>query len=201
MARNALRNTALFVLMVIVFGAATLKLTAEEKTAEQNPRKAEAVKRAPTLSENLVAIEQEIHRQVNAYRRSRGVSNAELAWDHQLEFAASIYADYAAQRGKLSQHQIPGQRNLYWPSDRVEHSGYNAGYTSENAVESFPFGIRDPKAVAAELISAWKGSPGHHRAMVSPKPIETGISIRYNANTRRYYGVQVFASPLYRSGT
>ena len=124
----------------------------------------------------------------NAFREENGLPP--VTRDETLAAAAAKFGRFLADRGVLG-HQAGGTT----PADRVEAAGYAFCSVRENLAYQFdPFGF-DARTLAETTVTGWKESPGHRANLLADDVTETGVGVVYDAESGRYFAVQLFALP------
>lgn len=102
--------------------------------------------------------------ELNNFRAGQGAGP--VAPNARLQRAAQSHATDMEQRGYFS-HQSPGGPNGTSMSERVAASGYRACAAAEN--------IAQGQDTEAELMAAWRDSPGHRRNMLGARYADYGL--------------------------
>ena len=135
---------------------------------------------SPDLTRGNTAMETEIIRLVNAYRRANGVHA--LAVSGQLNAAADLHSlDMVAignQYGPLAglQHLLYGSPRPRL-DDRLDAVGYDNWTRLLRYGENIALGFTS----AADVVAAWISSPSHRQNILNPRYTQTGVSIRTDA--------------------
>ena len=120
---------------------------------------------------------------INKYRVENGV--AELTLDTSIYKAAYLHSKYLHDNGYPYNYPLSSghyEEVLVNPSDRLSAQGVPFLACGENIV-SFTAnlvsedGWVDMESVANYVLDRWINSPGHHRLMISPKPISGAIGV------------------------
>lgn len=122
------------------------------------------------------AMVDEIHQQVNDFRRSQGL--APLTLDPAISAEALQHSEVMAQSGSLSHDGF---------QDRIDRLSQTLSLRSAAENVAFNFGHSDP---ASQAVSGWKGSTGHRKNMLGDFST-TGIGIVQD-DQGRYYFTQIF---------
>ena len=124
----------------------------------------------------------------NAFREEQGLDP--VGRNDVLAQAAEKFGRFLAERGVLG-HQAGGTT----PAERVEAAGYAFCSVRENLAYQFdPFGF-DADRLAEVTVEGWKNSPGHRANLLADDVTETGAAVVHDAETGRYFAVQLFALP------
>ncbi|QDT15398.1 CAP domain-containing protein [Alienimonas californiensis] len=110
--------------------------------------------------------------------------------DETLAEAAEKFGAYLAQQGVFG-HRAGGTK----PSERVTAAGYDYCTVRENLAYHFDtFGFKAEK-LANESVTGWINSPGHRANLLAEDVTETGVGVVHDAESGRYFSVQLFALP------
>ncbi|NES83209.1 MAG: CAP domain-containing protein [Moorea sp. SIO2B7] len=136
------------------------------------------IKEVPVITAaSLRNLEQQVHRQVNQYRKSLNLPPLRL--DSRISDQSRIHSQWMA-RG-----EVPFSHDGF--NRRVREIGQNISYRSAAENVAFNQGHSDPATVA---VKGWIKSPGHHKNMVGYFDL-TGIGVSRN-NKGEYYFTQIF---------
>lgn len=137
---------------------------------------------------NTTAVEREIHAQVNAERRARGLPP--LSYRVRTAANAADHSSRMAQSGSLSHANLAAQY-------RCQPVGENIGYTyaSEDIVTDGGDRVNyygNETAIAAGIVRQWLNSPEHRENLVDPRFSGEGIGVAVadTAEGRRVYVTQ-----------
>jgi uncharacterized protein YkwD len=121
-------------------------------------------------------------RAISDYRKSGGLPPVKS--ESRLNRIAATHSQKMAALDRLD-HVLPGEGSF---RQRVEGGGYAAAVASENIGAGYD--------TLAEVIAAWKASPGHNVNMLRPDVTEIGIALyRTPRGAYRTYWTLILASP------
>ena len=137
-----------------------------------------------SVSSTVLYEDSDIFLLTNQERTRAGLSPLKLS--PELSFAAFKHAH------DLAEHDIGGHQGTDGSnvSRRIEREGYSWSSNGENVYWQQPF---DSQASAVQW---WMNSDGHRRNILNPNFKEIGLGKAYNSKTKKYYYVQVFATPI-----
>jgi uncharacterized protein YkwD len=129
------------------------------------------------------ALDVVVFEKINEYRVENGVT--ELALDTSIYKAAYLHSKYLHDNGYPFNYPLSSghyEKVLEKPSNRLREQGVlflacgeNIACFTSNLVSKD--GWVDMEAVANYVLDMWINSPGHHRLMISPKPISGAIGV------------------------
>lgn len=125
----------------------------------------------------FIALEKEIHQQINQYRQSRNLSP--LEWDDEISKHAREHSQ------KMANGDVPFSHEGFEQRMKAIGDKLSARKGSENVATNR--GHRDPLSVA---VQGWIDSPGH-RENIEGDYNTTGIGIARNS-AGGYYFTQIF---------
>ncbi len=142
---------------------------------------ASAANAAPTSTERLLTLDQQILAGLNESRAKHGLRP--LVMSSKLQEAA-VFHSRAMLQGGFFAHDTPGGASF---AARVRGFYRSAGYNSWSVGENL---LYSTEAVTANTaIAAWLASPGHRENMLMPEWREVGIgSLRANAASGLFGG-------------
>jgi uncharacterized protein YkwD len=126
-------------------------------------------------------------KEINAYRKSRGISP--LTFSRSLGAAADNHSNYMAQTDDVD-HSLKG--GLSW-SQNI----YNYGYPSGQGIGE---NVLAGRQSASGAIALWKTSSGHNQNMLNPKWKTIGVGRAVNKDGRYdYYWTTTFGTRSHRT--
>jgi uncharacterized protein YkwD len=130
---------------------------------------------AQATTPNLSVIEQDIFKQINQYRASKGLPA--LARSSKIDNQAKVHSQ------NMASAKVPfGHKNF---SDRVKSTGISYKAAAENV--AYNKGYADP---ATQAVQGWLKSPGH-KTNIEGKFNQTGIGVAVNSKGEVYF-TQIF---------
>ena len=179
-AKLAAMFVAIAVLVHLEFGSSAIAQSADQRVSPgENEVDAEV---------ELSPLEQRLADATNAFRvehrRSKLKSNA------QLQNAARYFARYMSRTGKYG-HEADGHK----PAERVKQHKYEHCLVAENIAYRE---VKQPATIEATsdyFFKAWRESESHRRNMLDADFTEVGVAVEFNAETKKYYAVQLLARP------
>ncbi len=127
-------------------------------------------------------IEQRIHEQINAYRKTKGLSPLNL--DERITQESRIYSAKMASGEATFSHDGFEQRSKNLTNKALKHS---------NAGENLAY-LQGYEDLATTAVKGWIASPGHHENIVGDFNT-TGIGVAPNEEGT-YYFTQIFVKQL-----
>jgi uncharacterized protein YkwD len=138
-------------------------------------------------------LRQELSEQINNLRISLGV--APLIDNDTLKKAAEFHSEYMAKKDILSHDEIRSKYST--PKKRVsEFEGSDFEIVGENVLystpQSFPLKKKELVALASEMFTSWKNSPGHYANMIDPEYVYGDLGFNTENKKQIVYATQVF---------
>jgi uncharacterized protein YkwD len=137
---------------------------------------------------NTTEVEREIHAQINAERRARGL--APLAYRERTAASAGEHSTWMASSGQLEHANLAAQY-------RCEPAGENIAYTyaSEDIVTDDGVTVNyygNETEIARGLVRQWMHSPEHRENLLDPRFSGEGIGVAIGEGDegRRVYATQ-----------
>jgi uncharacterized protein YkwD len=137
---------------------------------------------------NTTVVEREIHAQINAERRARGL--APLAYRERTAASAGEHSTWMASSGQLEHANLAAQY-------RCEPAGENIAYTyaSEDIVTDDGDTVNyygNETEIARGLVRQWMHSPEHRENLLDPRFSAEGIGVAVGEGEegRRVYATQ-----------
>ena len=159
--------------------SAQLEVSEVWRSSTSRPPPAPGPTSAP-VNRQISQLERQVHDQINAYRRRRGLSP--LEFDSYISQIARTHSQQMASGqvnfghdGVQQRYDAIGQRTPY--RQVAENVAWNSGYS--NPVE--------------RAVEGWIDSPGHHRNLTGPYE-RAGVGVAINSEGA-YYFTQIFMRP------
>ena len=119
---------------------------------------------------------------ISEYRRSRGLSSVSV--DPTLTNIAAVHSRQMAEANKMA-HVLPGEGSF---QQRLKSGGFDGGTAAENVAAG--------QDSLAEVLQAWRKSPGHNRNLLYPGVTKIGIALSIAPGTRyEKFWTLVLAAP------
>lgn len=175
--------TKVFPALGVVLGTAAIlggmEITQFSSNSDSVPDSITLSSKPVNAASDVAAMEKSVHRQINQYRREKGLPPLKL--DGKISQIAREHSKRMADKKVAFGHN--GSSSRYNKISKLipwrgvaENVAYNQGH-------------RNPGKVA---VDGWKKSPGHNRNMVGKYQV-TGIGIAKNSKGE-YYFTQLFVS-------
>ncbi len=137
---------------------------------------------------DVAAVAKQITDRTNQFRAKHDLKP--VVRNKTLAEAATKYGEYLAEKA-LFGHEAGGTT----PAQRVKAVGYDYCAVRENLAYHFsPFGYQSAK-LAEAAVTDWINSPGHRANLLAAGVTETGVGVVHDADSGRYFSVQLFALP------
>lgn len=139
-------------------------------------------------------LRQELSTRINNLRLSKGLKP--LIFNDTLKKAAEFHSAYMAENDVLthdekpSKYATPEKRVHAFEGKYFEHVGENVLFST---VQSFPLKKKDISALADEMFTSWKNSPGHYANMTDPEYEYGDLGFKANLNKQVVFATHVFA--------
>lgn len=140
----------------------------------------------------------ELAYRINELRISKGLKP--LIFNDTLRKAAAFHSRYMAENDilshdeKKSKYATPKNRVLAFDGKDFEIVGENALYSKP---QEFPLKKKDLIALADEMFTSWKNSPGHYANMTEPEYVYGDLGFETNSKKQIVYATQVFGTKGY----
>jgi len=132
--------------------------------------------------------------QTNAYRKQRDL--APVKTNRQLQKAAQYFVEYLAdQEVEEDKDGLDHEADGKTPAERASEHGYEYCIVLENIAMHPQRRGQTAESLAKALADGWQGSEHHRDNLLDPDVTETAVAIARNAETGRYYAVQMFGLP------
>ena len=135
--------------------------------------------KSANAASDVAAMEKSVHRQINQYRRSKGLPP--------LKFNGKISAIARQHSKKMAKKRVPFGHN--GSSSRYQKISKIISYRGVAENVAYNQGHQNPGKTAVE---GWIASPGHQRNMVGKYQV-TGIGVAKNSQGE-YYFTQLFVN-------
>lgn len=114
-------------------------------------------------------------KRVNQYRTELGLNT--LKFNDTLFLIAEHHTDYIVKVGERTHTEKSDTPNPY---DRFCKYGLRRGFTELGEIIAFATYVENKSLndVAEYIFQQWKGSPGHHKIMTTPKFVKVGVSTK-----------------------
>ena len=143
---------------------------------------------AQTVRPDLPAVAVRVIDLTNAFRTRNGLLPVSI--EPRLSHAAQDFADILAAKDRIG-HEIDGRA----PAERAGAAGYRHCMVAENIAYLFDSVGFTTEQLAARLLQGWEQSAEHRRNMLLAPVMHIGVGIAQNADSGRYYAVQLFGRP------
>ena len=143
---------------------------------------------AQTVRPDLPAVAIRVIDLTNAFRTRNGLLPVSI--EPRLSHAAQDFADVLAAKDRLG-HEIDGRA----PAERAGAAGYRHCMVAENIAYLFDSVGFTTEQLAARLVHGWEQSAEHRRNMLLAPLMHIGVGVAQNAESGRYYAVQLFGRP------
>lgn len=118
---------------------------------------------SPLATKAGVVDAQEAARLISAYRATKGLGPVTV--DPTLMAIATVHSDRMARDNKMA-HVLPGEGSY---TQRIAAGGFRASMAAENVAAG--------QGSLAEVLDAWKKSPGHNANLLLPNVSKIGIAL------------------------
>ena len=123
----------------------------------------------------------------NALRQQEKAEKVEV--NTELRKTAQYFADYMARTSRYG-HQADGNA----PDSRAKKYDYEYCIIAENIAYQYSSVGFTTEELAQKFFEGWKASPPHHKNMVDPDVVETGLAIA-QGESGYFFAVQMFGRP------
>ena len=176
----------------IVIPVATLLAAATARAQVVEEKETEVLKPVadtydPANSPDLAAAVMRIVELTNELRQQEKAKKVEV--NLKLGQAAQYFADYMARTSRYG-HKADGNA----PDSRAKKYDYEYCIIAENIAYQYSSVGFTTLELAKKFYEGWKASPGHHKNMVDPDVVETGVAIA-QGESGYFFAVQMFGRP------